>query len=104
MSGSVDLFLQASAQFQGAVTPISTILRAVTRIVTPYMADVGVGYTYKKITHSRFCHGHQQFSNMVIRSQDGLTPVTGLTTCKYGVYLSDHPLSLQYRKWGEPGI
>jgi len=62
------------------------------------MADVGVGYTYKKkITNSRFCHSHQQFSNMVIWSQADFGRSDPNRRSNYGTYWSDHPLSLQHR-------
>jgi len=36
--------LQANALQEGVVTPISTILRAMTRIVTTYLANVSVAW------------------------------------------------------------
>ena len=97
--------LGGEALQQGVVTPINIVLRAATRIVTPYTADVGVAYritpytTKKSRSHDGFLRrsqGHRQFSSAVTRYVTGsfwtVTNCDPGRSSKYAAYWSDHPL------------
>ena len=101
---------------QGVVTPISTVLRAVTRHSDPVYGGCRCGLPYfpifyKRVTqiYSRFCHSywvtgslvvwscsHQQFSSVVTQSRTIIGRSLTVTPCsrssKYVAYWSDHPL------------
>ena len=97
-------------QLQGAVSPISTVFRAVTEDVTLYMEGVSTLTVFlhilqnKSHSQSGFCHGHwvtgslevwsrgqQQFTSVITWSQTVfcwshiVTPVTALSIAHIGV-------------------
>ena len=109
-------------QYRGVVTPIATVLRAVTRIVTPHTVHAGVVtvrltaflHILQKVTVTTdFCHGHRVTSSLAAWScshglfSDGhmvthsvmgcFQMVTGSDTShrsKYGTHWSGHTLSV----------
>ena len=87
-------------ELHGVVTQISTILRAATGIMTPYMANVAVVWVWltvflcivrKRAHHHRimlpWSHCHRHF----LRWTQAVTPSCN-STYTYNAYWSDHPL------------
>ena len=78
------------SDFSEGLVPRLTVLRAATRIVTPYMMDVGVAYSCGFLPLSQ---GHQHFGIVTTRLQVVFWTVKGCDPSRrsmYGTYWNTH--------------